>query len=182
MKKIILFLFLSVLLTYCIPVYSQTDSTTEEPSIEEQLEEILASLSSLQKTLKEEKRKRPIARTIKSITRRIIRAVNTVPPDRCLTLLKVAMDDFYELVSDLGSAIACGPPILPPFLPGEETEIEDDLDINCIPPPEDNEVIVRLQIGGPFGGAFSDVHPVYNDCRGFFQIDTNGNNISDVCE
>lgn len=182
MKKTILLLFLSVLLTYCIPVYSQTNSMTEEPTIEEQLEEILASLSSLQKTLKEEKRKRPVARTIKSITRKIIRAVNSIPPDKCQKLLRVGMDDFYELVSDLESGIACGPPILPPFLPGEETEIEDELDINCIPPPEDDEVIARFQIGGPFSGAFSDAHPVYNDCRSFFQIDTNGNNISDVCE
>lgn len=182
MKKIISLLFISILFTNYIPVYSQTDSTTEEPSIEEQLEEILSTLSSLQKTLKHERRKRPVARTIKSITRRIIRAVNSVLPDKCQTTLKIAMDDFYELVSDLGGGIACGPPILPPFLPGEETEIEDDLDINCLPPPEEDEVIARLQIGGPFGGAFADVHPVYNDCRGFFQIDTNGNNISDVCE
>lgn len=182
MKRLILIFLSFVLLVSTSPVYSQTGDSTDEITVEEQLNELLESLSSLQKTLKKQRIKKPIARKIKLITRNIIRAVNSIPSDKCLQILKDAMDDFFELVSDLGSGIACGPPILPPFLPGEEDLPPDtDLSINCIP-PEFDEPISRLQIGGPFGGAFSDIHPAYNQCRDLFQIDNDGSNIPDVCE
>lgn len=183
MGKVKILVFLSfILLVSTLPVYSQTSDSIDEITVEEQLNELLASLSSLQKTLKKQRIKKPIARKIKLITKNIIRAVNSIPPDKCLQTLKDAMDDFYELVSGLGSGIACGPPILPPFLPGEEDlPVDEDLSINCIP-PEFDEPIARLQIGGPYGGAFSDVNPAYNECRDLFQIDNDGSNIPDVCE
>ena len=182
LAKVIGIIFLSfILLVSTSPVYSQTSDSTDEISIEEQLNELLGSLSSLQKTLKKQRIKKPISRKVKLITRNIIRAVNSIPPDKCLKILTAAMDDFFELVSDLGSGIACGPPILPPFLPGGEEIVDEDLSINCIP-PEFDEPIARLQIGGPYGGAFSDVHPAYNQCRDLFQTDSDASNIPDVCE
>lgn len=180
MKLPILPLLLSFCLTFNSLSYAQTDDSTSKLSAQEQLDQVLDTLSALNKTLKSQRRKRPIAIKIRLITRKIIRAVNSVPPSKCLEILKIAMDDFYGLVSDLGSGISCGPPILPPFLPeGESTDT--DLGINCLPPPEPGE-LTRLQIGGPFGGAFADVNPVYNECRDLFQIDDNGSNIPDVCE
>ena len=179
MKKLTILLFLSTCLIFISPVHSQTDGSTTELSVQEQLDQALDSLSSLKQILQSKRAKRPIARKIKLITRQIIRAVNSIPPDKCLQTLTKAMDDFYGLVSELGSGIACGPPILPPFLP--EGDTSTDLGVNCIL-PEPNEPVSRLQIGGPFGGAFADVNPVYNQCRDVFRTDIDGNNIPDVCE
>lgn len=153
----------------------------ETLSVGEQLDELLQSLSSLQANLKKNKRKRPVGRKIKLITKKIIKAVNSIPPEACMETLRLAMDDFYELVSDLGLGIACGPPILPPFLPGEDdNNLVEPLSGDCLPPPD--ELFERLQIGGPFGGSFADVNPIYNEARNLFQIDTDKSNISDVCE
>lgn len=163
------------------PTYAQVESSSEELSVEEELDQVLGTLSTLRKTLKKNRQKRPVANKIKRITREIIKAVNSIPPEKCLEKLTDTMNEFYELVSDLGSGISCGPEILPPFFPEGEIENEDDLGINCIPPPEFEDDIA-FQIGGPFGGSFADVHPVYEQCRDLFQIDEDLNNISDACE
>lgn len=95
--------------------------------------------------------------------------------------LREAMDEFYELVTKLELGITCGPAVLPPFLPGDGGEpLFEPLVEDCLPPPDDFPE--RLQIGGPFGGAFADVNPVYDDARDLFQIDANSSEISDVCE
>ncbi len=184
MRKLIL-VFLSLCLFFTHTAYAQDDTTTPEAtlSVEEQLESLLADLSSLQKSLKKNKRKRPIAREIKTITRKIIKAANSIPPENCMKTIRLAMDDFYELVSNLGSGISCGPPILPPFLPGGDTTepLIEALSADCLPPP-DEFPLERLQIGGPFGGSFADIYPIYNEARDVFQIDGDTSEISDVCE
>lgn len=185
MKKKLFNLFLIFCLVYVfsIPVTAQSEVTTteEELSVENQLDNLLAGLSSTQKALRKDRRKRSVARKIKLITNKLIKAVNLVPPRKCMDVLRVAMDEFYELVSNLGSGISCGPPILPPFLPGEDFDsLPTKLTQDCLPPPD--EPLERLQIGGPFGGSFSGVYPLYEDARDLFQIDSNDTEISDVCE
>ena len=180
MKKLIV-LCLSLSLFFSTVAYAQGDTASEEPlTVEEQLDNLLADLSSLQKTLKKNRRKRPVFKKIKLITRNIIKAVNTVPPENCMKVIRIAMDDFYELVSKLELGISCGPAILPPFLPGSDSSLlVESLTGDCLPPPDAFE---RLQIGGPFGGAFADVNPVYDEARDLFQIDADASEISDVCE
>ena len=181
-KKTTIFLIIVLILVtfnqFKYPLYAQ-----EEISTEEKLNQVLDSLSSLKHTLKTSRAQRPVSRKIRSITRDIIRAVNSIPPENCLKELKDAMNDFYALVSVLGRGISCGPVILPPFLPGEDefVLVRETLTTDCLPPPEFDEDI-SLQIGGPFGGSFADVNPVYNECRDVFQIDNDSNDISDVCE
>ena len=179
-------LFISILLvslilfSYQLKAFSQSPS--EEILIEEELNQVLDSLASLKHTLKTQRAKRPVGRKIKLITKDIIRAVNSIPPETCLKQLKAAMNNFYGLTSELLAGISCGPSVLPPFLPGEdEFPFRENLTTDCLPPPED-EIFERLQIGGPFGGAFTDVNPVYEECRDVFQIDSDENEISDVCE
>ena len=182
MKKTLFITLLTLSIIFTGSVYAQDSTSTEETlSVEERLGDLLANLSSLQTTLKKDRRKRPVARKIKLITKKIIKAVNAVPPENCMKVIRIAMNDFFGLVSDLGSGIACGPPILPPFLPGGDSDLPiDSLSSDCILPPD--EQLGRLQIGGPFGGSFSDVYPIYNEARDLFHIDTNSSDISDVCE
>lgn len=177
--KKILCLVICFVLT--LGAYAQ-DSSSEEISINEELNQVLGSLYSLKHTLRTDRKKRPISRKIRLITRKIIRAVNSTPPENCLQQLKMAMNDFYDLVSELELGITCGPAVLPPFLPGEDELIfREDLAIDCIP-PEFDDTLGRFQIGGPFGGSFADVNPVYDQCRDLFQQDNDSNDISDVCE
>jgi hypothetical protein len=181
MKKLII-VFLILHLFFVNIAFAQDDTNTsgETLSVEQQLESLLADLSSLQKALKKNRRKKPIARDIKVIARKIIRAVNSVPPETCMKTLREAMDEFYEVVTKLELGISCGPVVLPPFLPGDDGDpLVEPLVEDCLPPPDEFE---RLQIGGPFGGAFADVNPVYDTARDLFQIDVNDSEISDVCE
>lgn len=172
MKKILTALLILVL---CInPVCAQTTDPEEEtPSIETQLDEILGDLNDLYKSLKKQKAKQAkiTANKIKLISRKIDRAVKTIPPNSCFEKLKVPMNDFFKLVSDLGIGISCGPTILPPFFDTEP------LVVNCIPPPEEDELL-RAQVGRPF----SEVYGAYTKARDLVQIDTNINEIPDICE
>ncbi|GEM_PF-2929902 len=176
MKKLIV-LCLSLSLFFSTVAYAQGDIESEEPlTVEEQLESLLADLSSLQKSLKKNRRKRPVAREIKTITKKIIKAVNSIPPESCMNTIRQAMKDFYDLVSELQLGIACGPLIIPPFLPGGDEPILEKINVDCLPPDD------LLQIGGPFGGAFVDVNPLYDEAKDLFQIDSDESEISDVCE
>ena len=141
--------------------------------IETQLAEILGDLNDLQGTLKHQKaiQSRSTAKKLKLIGKKIDRAVKTIPPSNCLKRLKVAMDDFYGLTSDLGTGISCGPSILPPFLERKEPE---PLTTNCLPPEDE----LLAQIGSPF----SEVYGLYNQARDLFHIDVNTNEIPDSCE
>ena len=179
MRKLII-VFLSLYLFFASIAYAQDDTVTsgETLSVEQQLESLLADLLSLQKTLKKNKKKRPIAKDVKLITKKIIKAVNSIPPESCMNTLRQAMDEFFELVTKLELGISCGPVILPPFLPGDDgSSLIEPLTEDCLPPPD-----ALLQIGGPFGGAFVDINPVYDEAKDLFQIDVDSSEISDVCE
>ena len=145
---------------------SSSGGTTDTPSTETQLGELLDRLSILPSKFKDERKRRLLVRRIKSINRKIVRAVNSVPPEKCLEKLKVAMDDFYALVSQLGQGIACGPPIIPPYLRTvDKTQVTPD----CIQPDQLSQ-------------AFSESFGVYEKARSLFHIDINSNQIPDVCE
>ncbi len=156
---------------------AQTDSTSSSSggqtlSLNEQLDQLEKDTSTTIEELKKEKDKKTASK-LKSIERKIIRALNSIPPDKCLGKLKTAMDNFFGLVSDLNVGISCGPVIIPPFLPGTDST-DSPITPDCALPPEMRTI--------PFNGAFSLVNPLYDDARGIFRTDTNENNMPDVCE
>ena len=165
MKKIIVVLIIISFLTNTVL------AQTETSSVEDQLGQLLESSQSLQKELrnKKDKESRRLARRLKLITRKIISAVNSVPPAKCLSRLKPAMEDFFGLVSELGSGIACGPPIIPPFLRMNELPLNPD----CLPPDLAPD---QLDLN------FSETLGLYDKARDIFHIDTNTNEIPDACE
>ena len=178
--KMIVFLFLCVFLLSCANVnaYASTDfamsylQTTEDtagniPSVEDKLNKLLLDLNNLQVTLKKEGRavNKNTLQKVKLITRRIDRAVKLIPPSKCFGVIKVTMDDFYKLVSRLGTGIACGPPIVPPFL---DDFAPSTLTGDCILPDQ----------FGPFG----EVYGVYTEARELFHIDLDSNMVLDACE
>ena len=171
MKKII-----TICLTIMCFLPNAVFAQEETIPIETQLDEILRDLNNLQETFKHEKGKHPklVARKLKLIGKKIDRAVKTVPPKNCLSRLKIAMKDFYELTSDVGTGIACGPPIIPTFFDREKDN--GPLTINCLPPPD--EGFLRAQLGD----LFSEVYGLYNRARDLALIDKNTDEIPDVCE
>ncbi len=175
MKSIPILLVVSFLL-YSISVIAQTDLppsgggeisiATSMPTVEEQVNDLLASLDSLEKTLKKEKDRssKAAAKKVKLIGKKIGRAINSTLPEKCYEGVKIAMNDFFALVSKLGTGIACGPPIIPPFLDRNNDSITPD----CILPDQ--------------LGAFGEVNSVYDIARNLFHIDKDGSGISDACE
>lgn len=139
-------------------------------SLDDQLNQLEADTNNAIEKLKKERDKKT-SNKLKLIERKIIRALNSIPPDKCLGKLKVAMDDFFGLVSDLSSGISCGPSIIPPFLPGTENT-DSPITPDCLPP----------EMRTPFNGAFSLVNPLYDDALNIFRTDINENEMPDVCE
>lgn len=152
------------------PTFAQDTQSVEDVSLETRLDQLLVNINALQEKLKKQKSRRAktTSRKLKLISKGIIRAVNSVPPSLCLDKLKIAMDDFYELTSDLGAGISCGPPILPPFL--ERIEKIESITTDCILPD---------QIGGE---PFSEVYGLYTEARDVFLVDLNSSEIPDACE
>ena len=170
------------LILFSIPVQAQEDLppsgdgevsiATSTPTVEEQVNDLLTSLSSLVKTLKHERdrKSKTSAKKVKLIARRIDRALKQVPPEKCYEQIKIAMNEFYGLVSDLNIGISCGPLIIPPFLDRENEVLTGD----CALPPE---AVLPDQLG-----IFGEVNPVYDTARDLFHIDEDGSGISDACE
>ena len=157
--------------------YAQSEDTSSSSvSIETQLNEILRDLNNLQETFKHERGKQPklVARKLRLIEKKIDRAVKTTPPLNCFKRLKIAMKDFYELTSDVGTGIACGPPIIPTFFDREKDK--EPLTINCLPPPDEGPLRAQL------GDLFSEVYGLYDRTRTLALIDKNTNEIPDACE
>ena len=178
-NQLVLFLMSFIMFGFLtIPAYAQdetsssggdttTPETTEVLSPEQQLDQLLQDLDDFQKELRH-KRGKPnhlIGIKIKLISRKIDRAVKSTPPTKCLGKVKIAMDDFFKLVSELGTGIACGPPILPPFLRTLYAQVAPD----CILPDQLSE-------------NFSMSYGIYTKARDLFHIDKNSNEIPDVCE
>ena len=175
MKNIQILLVLSFLL-YSIPVMAQEDLppsgdgeisiATSTPTVEEQADDLLLSLNSVVKTLKKERDRRSkiASKKLKLIAKKIDRALKRTPPEKCYEEVKIAMNDFFALVSDLNVGISCGPAIIPPFLDRNNDPITPD----CILPDQ--------------LGAFGEVNPVYEDARDLFHIDEDDSGISDACE
>ena len=183
MKNIQVLLILSVaIFLYSTPVIAQEDLppsgdgeisiATSTPTVEEQINDLLASLSSLEKTLKKERGRssKTAAKKVKLIAKKIERAINSIPPEKCYEGIKIAMNDFFALVSKLNRGISCGPPIIPPFLDREDEVLTGD----CALPPEK---VFPDQLG-----IFGEVNPVYDTARSLFHIDEDGSGISDACE
>ena len=154
---------------------SSTTSDTQPETLNNKLDKLLAATKTAIEDLRKQKDKknRSAAKRLKVIEKKIIKALNTVPPSKCLNILNAGMQDLYGLVSELNVGISCGPIIIPPFLPGTnntDTPVTPD----CALPPE-----MRTT---PFNGAFSIVNPLYDDAREIFRTDTNENDLPDVCE
>ncbi len=179
-KQIILLLFLVFTLTITTlestaQIGSSTTGGTQPETLNNQLDNLLADTKTALEDLRKQKDKktRSAYKKLRLINKKIIKALNTVPPAKCLDALDNGMQDLYGLVSELNVGITCGPVIIPPFLPGTnntDTSITPD----CILPPE-----MRAT---PFNGAFSIVNPLYEKARGIFRTDTNKNEMPDVCE
>ena len=153
---------------------SSSDSTeSTQPSVEARAEQILLRLNALQAKLKKEKDRasRLKLKKLKLITQGLVRAVNSIPPSRCLKRLKVSMNDLYGLVSELLVGISCGPSVIPPFFPEAKVLLSPD----CIMPEEE---ITTDQLDD----TFVELNPIYDDARELIKVDDNSNGISDVCE
>ena len=180
MKRIICLLFL-VFLTLTVPLKStaQTDSSSAGDNQSETLNDRLNNLLTDTKTALEDLRKQKDKKTrsaykkLRLINKEIIKALNTVPPDKCLDALDNGMQDLYGLVSKLNIGISCGPIIIPPFLPGTSNR-DVPVTPDCGLPPE-----MRAT---PFNGAFSIINPLYDNARSIFRTDENQNEVPDVCE
>ncbi len=181
MKKVIVLVLLSFALSILsVPVSAQIDlssgsggdtTVVDTPSVEEQAAKLLANLNSAVKALKHERdRKSKIAsKKLKLIAKRIDRALK-LTPQKCFDEIKIAMDDFFGVVSDLNVGISCGPAILPPFLDREVDVLTPD----CGLPPDE---VLPDQLG-----SFGEVNPIYEDARDLFHIDVDSSNIPDACE
>lgn len=177
MKKVILILLVLIGINFWNYSYAQTDTQT----LNERLDSLLTTFKETQATLKKQRDKdsRKSYREIKQIGKRTIKALNLVPPVKCLKVLNDAMQDLYSLVSDLNTGISCGPNIIPPFLPGaDELDMpaEGTVGPDCILPPDEGFQTT------PYNGAFSVVNPLYDEARDVFRTDSDGNNMPDVCE
>ena len=175
-KNIFLLLIITAALVITLKANAQISSSSssggEILSTEEKLDQLERDTSDVIGNLKKEKDKKT-AKKLKAIETKIIRALNSIPPAKCLDVLDKAMQSFFGLVSDLNVGVSCGPVIIPPFLPGidnTDTPVTPD----CILPPEMRTI--------PFNGAFSLVNPLYDDARDVFRTDENENEMPDVCE
>ena len=180
MKKIILLSFvIFILLTTSVKSIAQTDSSstgdTKPETLNNRLDNLLVDTKTAIEDLRKQKDKktRSTAKRLKVIERKIIKALNTVPPAKCLNILNDGMQDLFGLVSELNVGITCGPIIIPPFLPGTENT-DSPITTDCILPPE-----MRAT---PFNSAFSVMNPLYETARDIFRTDTNKNEMPDVCE
>ena len=174
MKKNIFVLFVVfVLLTTSLKSIAQEDAQPE--TLNEKLNNLLddtkAALQDLRK--QKDKKTRAAYKKLRLINKQILKALNTIPPAKCLDSLDNAMQDLYGLVSELNVGISCGPVIIPPFLPGTESR-DEPVTPDCFLPPEMRAL--------PFNGAFSVVNPLYDSAREIFRTDTNQNEMPDVCE
>ena len=183
MKNIQVLLILSfAIFLYSTPVIAQEDLppsgdgeisiATSMPTVEEQVNDLLASMNSLVKTLKRarDRRSKLASKKVKLIAKKIDRAINSIPPEKCYEGVKIAMNDFFALVSELNIGISCGPSIIPPFLDRANEVLTGD----CALPPEE---VLPDQLG-----AFGEINPVYDTARNLFHIDEDGSGISDACE
>ncbi len=135
------------------------------------IDKVLQDLSSVYEKFQHKKiRSRKVkARSVAILKRKLIQAVNSVPPAKCTARLKIALNDFFGLISELGQGISCGPPILPPFF--DKTL---PLTPDCIPPDD-----LRPD---QFDQAFSELNPIYEQARKLANIDNDDNSVPDVCE
>lgn len=175
-KNIFVLFLISVALVVTLQVSAQTSSSSsssggETLSTEDQLNQLERDTSDAIEKLKKERDKKT-AKKLKTIERGIIRALNSIPPAKCLGILDKAMQSFFDLVSELSTGISCGPAIIPPFLPGT-----DNLDTPVTP-----DCILPEMRAIPFNGAFSLVNPLYENASNLFRIDENENDMPDVCE
>lgn len=174
-KLLILLLLLSILSVSSLESFAQTDSSVTEDTPDNKLNDFLndikTSLGNLRK--QKDKKSRIAYKDLRLINKEIIKALNTVPPAKCLDALDHGMQDLYALVSELNVGISCGPVIIPPFLPGTSSR-GVTITPDCGLPPEMRAI--------PFNSAFSVVNPLYEDARDIFRTDINENEMPDVCE
>ena len=168
MRKIIICLTIMCFLTNT--VFAQEETIP----LETQLNNLLHDLNSFSESLIHKKARQPrsTARKLRSIERKIDKAVKTIPPSSCLEKLKSPMNDFYKLTSEIGTGIACGPPIIPTFF---DRKSPDPITIDCLPPPDEP---LRAQLSD----LFSEVYGLYNTARDLVRTDINTNEIPDICE
>ncbi len=167
--------FLVIFVLTATPLNSKAQEDTQPETLNDQLDNLLGDTKTALEDLKKQKDKkaRSAYKKLRLINKEIIKALNTVPPAKCLDALDNGMQDLYGLVSKLNVGISCGPVIIPPFLPGtDNTDIPVTPD--CALPPE-----MRAT---PFNGAFSVVNPLYENARDIFRTDTNENDMPDACE
>ena len=176
MKKVLIISSIILTLAFAVEKVSAQDVTSSSGgvvSVEAQAEQILGRLKTLQEELNSKSKKDKIshlrARKVKLLIRKLVRAVNSVPPTKCLERLKIAMRDFYNLVSEVGTGIACGPPIILPFLERTEFALSPD----CIMPDFTPDQL---------DPTFVELNPIYDDAQKLSIVDDDGNDISDVCE
>ncbi len=146
-------------------------SITPPASAQAIIDKVLQDLSSVYEKFQHKKihSRKVKARSIAILKRKLIQAVNSVPPAKCTARLKIALNDFFGLISELGQGIACGPPILPPFF--DKTL---PLTPDCIPPDD-----LRPD---QFDQGFSELNPIYEQARKLATIDNDDNSVLDVCE
>ena len=174
MKKIISLLVLAFALTITLKSLAQTSSSSsggEILSLEDKLNQLEKDTSDAIKDLNKARDKKT-AKRLRSIEKTILRALNTIPPAKCLDILDKGMQSLYDLVSELNVGISCGPVIIPPFLPGTDNT-DTPVTTDCALPPE---------MRATFNGAFSIVNPIYENARDIFRTDANENEMPDVCE
>ena len=174
MKKIII-LLLVILVLPAISLKSIAQEDAQPETLDKKLNDFLNDTKTALEDLRKQKDKKTKAayKKLRLINKQILKALNTVPPAKCLDSLDNAIQDLYSLVSDLNIGISCGPVIIPPFLPGTEGRNEP-VTPDCFLPPEMRST--------PFNGAFSVINPLYDNAREVFRTDTNQNEMPDVCE
>lgn len=181
MKKIFLLIALSVLIlnpaNLIAPASAQIDiSTSSEDTSPVTIDTVLADIDDLVERIKtnnkKDKSSAKTIRTLLSLERRLDKSVKLTPPSKCHEIFTATVKDFYSLVSKLGSNIACGPPIIPPFdlKPAAAKSVEPD----CLP-PESLHSQIRVNL-------FSETYGIYEKLRGLYNDDLNENGITDVCE
>lgn len=148
-----------------------TKALTED---ENKRTDLLQSFTNTYKTLIKSRirKNRAAAHKIKQIHRKIIRGFNSSTPAKCFSLIKIAADELYSLVSELSIGISCGPNILPIF----PSDVEDLFLPDCALPPEEG---TRRNQLGPL---FSEVFSLYEETKELFKIDDDQNETPDVCE
>ena len=179
-KKITLLLVLVFTLTITtLKSTAQTSSSssggTQTETLNDKLNNLLAETKTALEDLRKQKDKKSKSayKKLRLINKEIIKALNTVPPAKCLDALDKGMQDLYGLVSEVNVGISCGPVIIPPFLPGTSNR-DVPVTPDCALPPE-------MKVT-PFNGAFSILNPLYDNARDIFSTDTNQNEMPDACE